>query len=74
MFDTDILIVSDDGSTATFAEASEIFGGTEFVGRQFVSVYLRPPGDDQPDEATLERILTATLEGLANIGEATGAV
>lgn len=74
VFDEDILIQFGEGPSAKFGEASEVFGNADLLGRKFVSVYLRPEGDQSPDPGQLARLREAAFEGLRAVGEASLAI
>jgi hypothetical protein len=58
-FNENVLIQFGEGPSAKFGEASEVFGNADLLGRKFVSVYLRPKGDQSPDPGQLARLLPA---------------
>ncbi len=72
--DQDVLIVTDGDDAVPFHQVSEVFSDTEKPARRFIALYVRPPNDEQFDDAAQEGIRSASLRALKTIGAASAAV
>ncbi len=71
---SDIFLVNDEGQTSLFHDDSEVFRRGDVVTPPYVSLYVRMPDDERPDDAVTGALMDATFIELERIGKASNEV